>query len=48
MAMHAGRDDTDAGLEVENFAFGHLFTTDDMWEGMAAFQEDRDPEFEGK
>ncbi|SFS08587.1 3-hydroxyacyl-CoA dehydrogenase /Enoyl-CoA hydratase [Halomicrobium zhouii] len=48
MAMHAGRDDTDAGLEVENFAFGHLFTTDDMWEGMAAFQEDREPEFEGK
>jgi len=33
MAMHAGRDDTDAGLEVENFAFGHLFTTDDMWGG---------------
>jgi len=48
LAMHAGRDDTDAGLEVENFAFGHLFTTDDMWEGLAAFQEDRDPEFEGK
>ncbi|AGN02924.1 3-hydroxyacyl-CoA dehydrogenase [Salinarchaeum sp. Harcht-Bsk1] len=47
-AMHAGRDDTDAGLEVENFAFGHLFTTDDMWEGLAAFQEDREPEFTGE
>ena len=48
MAMHAGRDDTDAGLEVENFAFGHLFETDDLWEGLAAFQQDREPEFEGK
>jgi len=48
LAMNAGRDDADAGLEVENFAFGHLFTTDDAWEGMAAFQEDRDPEFKGE
>jgi enoyl-CoA hydratase/3-hydroxyacyl-CoA dehydrogenase len=47
-AMHAGRDDTDAGLEVEASAFGHLFTTDDVWEGLAAFQQDRDPEFEGE
>jgi len=47
-AMQAGREDTDAGLEVENFAFGHLFTTEDAWEGMAAFQEDREPEFQGK
>ncbi|MFT4958052.1 MAG: enoyl-CoA hydratase/3-hydroxyacyl-CoA dehydrogenase [Halobacteriales archaeon] len=47
-AMVAGRDDVDAGLEVEAQAFGHLFTTDDLWEGLAAFQEDRDPEFEGK
>jgi enoyl-CoA hydratase/3-hydroxyacyl-CoA dehydrogenase len=47
-AMVAGRDDVDAGLEVEAQAFGHLFTTDDLWEGLAAFQEDRDPEFEGE
>jgi len=47
-AMLAGRDDTDAGLEVEASAFGHLYTTDDLWEGLAAFQQDRDPEFEGK
>ena len=47
-AILAGRDDTDAGLEVEASAFGHLFTTDDVWEGLAAFQQDRDPEFEGK
>ena len=47
-AMLAGRDDTDAGLEVESSSFGHLFTTDDLWEGLSAFQSDRDPEFEGK
>ncbi len=47
-AMVAGRDDIDAGLEVESSSFGHLFTTDDLWEGLAAFQSDRDPEFEGK
>ncbi|MDL5361248.1 3-hydroxyacyl-CoA dehydrogenase/enoyl-CoA hydratase family protein [Halalkalicoccus sp. NIPERK01] len=47
-AMLAGRDDIDAGLEFEASAFGHLFTTDDLWEGLSAFQSDRDPEFEGK
>jgi len=47
-AMLAGRDDTDAGLEYEASAFGHLFTTDDVWEGLAAFQQDREPEFEGE
>ncbi len=47
-AMLAGRDDVDAGLEVESSYFGHLFTTDDLWEGLAAFQGDREPEFEGK
>lgn len=47
-AMLAGRDDVDAGLEFEASAFGHLFTTDDLWEGLSAFQSDRDPEFEGK
>jgi len=47
-AMHAGRDDENAGLEVEAQAFGNLFATEDIMEGMAAFSEDRDPEFEGK
>jgi enoyl-CoA hydratase/3-hydroxyacyl-CoA dehydrogenase len=47
-AILAGRDDTGAGLEVESSAFGHLFETDDVWEGLAAFQQDREPEFEGE
>ncbi|MFC3959859.1 3-hydroxyacyl-CoA dehydrogenase/enoyl-CoA hydratase family protein [Halovivax cerinus] len=47
-AMLAGRDGVDAGLEVESSSFGHLFTTDDLWEGLSAFQSDRDPEFEGQ
>ncbi|MDS0284014.1 3-hydroxyacyl-CoA dehydrogenase/enoyl-CoA hydratase family protein [Haloarcula onubensis] len=47
-AMHAGRVDEEAGLEVESQAFGHLFATEDLMEGLTAFAEDRDPEFEGK
>ncbi len=47
-AMLAGRDDTDAGLEVEAQAFGHLLGTDDMMEGISAFFGDEEPEFEGK
>ena len=47
-AIHAGRDDEDAGLTVESQAFGHLFGTDDLMEGLTAFAEDREPEFEGK
>jgi len=47
-AMLVGRDDTEAGLELEASAFGHLFNTDDVWEGLAAFQQDREPEFEGQ
>jgi len=47
-AMLAGRDDTDAGLEIEAQAFGHLLGTDDMMEGISAFFGDEDPEFEGK
>ena len=46
-AMHAGRDDTDAGLEVEAFAFGHLLGTDDVIEGVTKLQSDEDPQFEG-
>ena len=47
-AMHAGRVDEDAGLDVESQAFGHLFATQDLMEGLTAFSEDRDPEFEGE
>ncbi|NEU56347.1 3-hydroxyacyl-CoA dehydrogenase/enoyl-CoA hydratase family protein [Halorussus sp. MSC15.2] len=47
-AMLAGRDDTDAGLEVESQAFGHLMNTDDLMEGVTAFMGDGEPEFEGK
>jgi enoyl-CoA hydratase/3-hydroxyacyl-CoA dehydrogenase len=47
-AMLAGRDDTDAGLEIESQAFGHLMNTDDLMEGITAFMGDEEPEFEGK
>jgi len=47
-AMLAGRDSEAAGLDVEAHAFGLLRTTDDLMEGVAAFAEDRDPEFEGR
>jgi len=47
-AMLAGRDDTDAGLEVESQAFGQLMNTDDLMEGITAFMGDGEPNFEGK
>ena len=47
-AMLKGREDTEAGLEIEAGAFGHLLNTEDLMEGVAAFASDRDPEFEGK
>ena len=47
-AMLAGRDDTDAGLEVESQAFGHLMATDDLLEGVTAFMNDDEPNFQGK
>lgn len=47
-AMHAGRDDMDAGMELEAAAFGHLASTEDLMEGVSAFMEDREPEFEGQ
>jgi enoyl-CoA hydratase/3-hydroxyacyl-CoA dehydrogenase len=47
-AMLAGRHDTDAGLEIEAQAFGALYNTDDLMEGITAFIGDRDPEFEGE
>jgi enoyl-CoA hydratase/3-hydroxyacyl-CoA dehydrogenase len=47
-AMLAGRDDTDAGLEIEAQSFGQLMNTQDLMEGVSAFSADRDPEFEGE
>ncbi|WP_277541321.1 3-hydroxyacyl-CoA dehydrogenase/enoyl-CoA hydratase family protein [Haloarcula laminariae] len=35
-----------AGLDSESQAFGLLTTTDDMIEGVTAFRDDREPEFE--
>jgi len=47
-AMHRGEDDLAAGLELEAQAFGHVVDTDDAAEGVAAFREDRQPEFQGR
>ncbi len=47
-AMLRGRENTDAGLEIENQAFGHLMGTEDLMEGVTAFMGDHEPEFEGK
>jgi enoyl-CoA hydratase/3-hydroxyacyl-CoA dehydrogenase len=47
-AIHAGRTDADAGLEVESMGFGHVMNTDDLMEGVTAFMSDEEPEFEGK
>ncbi|MEF8813614.1 MAG: 3-hydroxyacyl-CoA dehydrogenase NAD-binding domain-containing protein [Halovenus sp.] len=47
-AMLAGRHDTDAGLEVEAQAMGHLVGSEDFMEGVSKMQSDEDPEFEGK
>ncbi len=47
-AIHAGRTDGEAGLEVEAMGFGHVMNTDDLMEGITAFMGDGEPEFEGK
>ena len=47
-AIHAGRTDGEAGLEVESMGFGHVMNTDDLIEGVTAFMGDGEPEFEGK
>jgi len=42
-AMHAGRTDGEAGLEVEAMGFGHVMNTDDLMEGVTAFMGDGEP-----
>lgn len=42
----ARKTDLDAGLDFERRTWSSLFDTDDQREGMAAFIENRDPEFE--
>jgi enoyl-CoA hydratase/3-hydroxyacyl-CoA dehydrogenase len=37
----------DTGLSLEAQGFGLLATTDDMLEGVAAFNQDREPDFGG-
>ena len=47
-AMRTGWENTEAGLEVEAQAFGHLMDTEDLAAGVTAFVGDGEPEFEGK
>lgn len=47
-AMQKGRESTEAGLEIEAQAFGHLMSTDDLMEGITAFMGDGEPDFKGK
>jgi len=47
-AFLAGRDDTEAGLEVEAQAFGHVVTSEDFLEGVSKMGSDEEPEFEGQ
>lgn len=46
-AMHAGRTDGEAGLEVEAMGFGHVMNTDDLMEGVTAFMGDGEPSSKG-
>lgn len=45
--MNIGFKDYEAGLNAEADAFGLLWTTDDAQEGVTAFLNDRDPDFDG-
>jgi enoyl-CoA hydratase/3-hydroxyacyl-CoA dehydrogenase len=48
-AIDRGQDvDLESGLKLEKQGFSVLMTTDDMIEGVTAFREDREPNFEGK
>ncbi len=39
---------TDAGLEAESLAFGHTTSTEDVFEGIQALMEKREPKFKGR
>jgi enoyl-CoA hydratase/3-hydroxyacyl-CoA dehydrogenase len=48
-AIDRGQDvDLESGLALEKQGFSVLMTSDDMVEGVTAFREDREPNFEGK
>ncbi len=47
-AIVAGRESTEAGLELEAQSFGHLFSTHDFEAGLAAFTDDTEPTFTGE
>ncbi len=47
-AMLRGWENTEAGLDLEAQAFGHLMGTDDLMTGITAFMNGEDAEFEGK
>lgn len=40
--------DLQSGLELEKLAWASVFTSDDLTEGVSAFLENRDPEYEGR
>ncbi|ELY37786.1 enoyl-CoA hydratase/isomerase family protein [Natronorubrum tibetense] len=49
MAINGGFEAAlESGLEMEALATGVVFGTEDAQEGLEAFREDRDPEFEGE
>lgn len=47
-AMGEGWEHIDSGLELEAQAFGHLLDTEDLGEGVMAFVQNEEPEFEGR